>query len=107
MDWKDGDYTALLRQFRPRKPSLPPGMVPSRAPRKSLWLAAAAATAAAAIAAVLFLADFHRTSAPGAQPVPDDESVQAGEVVRSNDGGIFDLADGSRVEMRAQSEFSL
>jgi uncharacterized protein (TIGR03435 family) len=79
--------------------------------------------AAAAVIAVVFLQtprgiDTHavvesadgtlsRVSGAKTESVRSGGRIDAGEILRANDGGAIALADGSRVELRSQSEFSV
>jgi len=98
MDWNEHEYEDLLRQFQPRMPGVPRGMSPVRFRKRGWWLAAAAVLLLTISIAVVPL--ISRLGAPAV--------VEIGEVVRANGGGrVIRLRDGSRVEMRSDSEFSL
>jgi uncharacterized protein (TIGR03435 family) len=123
MDWRDDEYEALLRRFQPRKPGIPPGMAHARSRRRGFWLTAVCALALLAVSTVFMVRNRSRidanvtadpdagavSRAPGSntQIAQESERVQAGQVVHSNAGGVFGLPDGSQVEMRAESEFSV
>jgi uncharacterized protein (TIGR03435 family) len=49
----------------------------------------------------------HRVVEGKVQPITTGQTLNAGETVQSKGGGTLKLADGSRVEMRAQSEITL
>jgi len=73
MNRLDDEFEALLQQFRPRKPSLPPGLILGHKPRRVLWLAAAASVLL--VISALFTI------------VPTPQGVQ--RTVESNNGGLL------------------
>jgi uncharacterized protein (TIGR03435 family) len=109
MDWQDDEFESFLKKFRLREPHREPNfIIQTRQPSRS-GLVAAAAVVIAAIALPLLL-----LQRPVPPPKSDDISatarqpVQDQELFRSaHDGNVVELADGSHVEMRANSEFML
>lgn len=89
--------------------------------RRPIWVAAAAAVVAAVVLSVVLWpngapalvesvdAGLYRVVEGNAQPLRVNERLEMGETIHSNggSGGVLVLADGSRVEMRSQSELSL
>ena len=126
MDFEDNEYESLLRQFQPRKPELPPQLrTGSRKRRPAFWLGIAAAVVMVAALSVvvpnlLWKVDAHAVveSVDGSvNHVSDGRSqiaeagsrIAGGEVLHTDSGAraTFALADGSRVEMRSQSDVGL
>ena len=81
MNRLDDEYEALLRQFRPRKPDLPPGLIGAGKPQRALWLATAA-TVLLVISALLF------TIVPTPKSVPQNVENK-GELLRPSGGSGF------------------
>jgi uncharacterized protein (TIGR03435 family) len=123
MDWKDDEYEALLRQFQPRKPSAPSEMLSLGTRRPRLWVFAVAAVILLGVLSVALLRNLQGIHAytvveaadgglyrvSGGQTLHAGEKIEMGDIVRT-DGGVgtvLALADGSRVEMRAQSALSV
>jgi cytochrome c5 len=117
MDKHDKEFEAYLRQFRLRQPGPPPEMA-SVSPRGSMrWLIAAAVVVLTVGVSVVLV----RNSGSGGGPKATveaagspslyraGETIEMGRVVQSNSavGLVLALEDGSRVEMREQSELKL
>jgi uncharacterized protein (TIGR03435 family) len=122
MDWQhDDEVDGFLRQFQPRQPRQPRGlMAVTRNRRMTLWLAVAAS---AAVLLIVFFAStgvfrsvativdgpLYRISAGESRPVASGERIKSGEIMRTETGAgaMLALSDGSRVEMRSGSELSV
>jgi uncharacterized protein (TIGR03435 family) len=109
MDWQDDEFESFLKKFRLREPHREPNFIVKTIHPSRFGLFAAAAVVVAAIALPLLLLQL-----PVRPPKSDDIStaarqpVQGQELFRSvHDGNVVELADGSHVEMHANSEFML
>jgi uncharacterized protein (TIGR03435 family) len=80
MNRLDDEYEALLQQFRPRKPGLPPGWIDVRKPRRVFWPATAAS--------VLLVISALFTIVPTPKGVPQN--------VENNKGGLLRPSGGTR-----------
>ena len=118
MDQHDKEFEKFLKQFRLREPRALPANAWTRRRSMARWVIAAAA---ALILAVAVSSLFVRRSSGGAAPYAtvaeagspslykEGEKIDAGRLIRSNSavGLLLDLNDGSRVEVRSQSELQL
>lgn len=117
MDNEDKEFESFLSQFELRQHRQFPQAVPPQEFRKTRrWILAAAAVAVISILSFALLRNFSRVGSPGTvvEAAGDSsytagETVSRGRVIRS--GGLesltLKLEDGTRVEMRAQSELSM
>jgi hypothetical protein len=118
MDQYDKEFENFLKQFRLRQPgSLPTNTLLKRRSMVRWFIAAAAAL----ILIVGLSSLFVRKSTDGAAPYATvaeagspslymaGERIEAGRLIRSNSavGLLLDLNDGSRIEVRSQSELQL
>jgi len=118
MDQYDKEFENFLKQFRLRQPgSLPANTLLKRRSMVRWFIAAAAAL----ILIVGLSSLFVRKSTDGAAPYATvaeagspslymaGERIEAGRLIRSNSavGLLLDLNDGSRIEVRSQSELQL
>jgi cytochrome c5 len=117
MDEHDKQFESYLRQFRLRKPG-PLPEIASLSRRSSMrWVLAAATIVLIAGLSVLFVRDGGSGSGPKATVEAagnpslyrGGETIEAGKVIQSNSavGLVLALEDGSRIEMREQSELKL
>jgi len=117
MDEHDKQFESYLRQFRLRKPG-PLPEIASLSRRSSMrWLVAAAAVVLIAVLSVVINNKGKTISGPKATVEAAGnpslyrvgETIEAGKVVQSNSavGVLLALEDGSRIEMREQSELKL
>ena len=125
MDFEDNEYESLLRQFQPRKPAPLPDMRITRRRRPAFWMGIAAAVILVvalswAIPTFFWKVDAHaivesvdgsvnRLSDGRSQIAQAGSRIAGGEVLHTDSGSraTFALADGSRVEMRSQSDVGL
>jgi hypothetical protein len=101
MDWNDTDYEERLRQFRPRQPRLPEELLDTPARSRRWWWAAAAALILIGVLSIPLLRDHREQSG--------DRVLEVGETARTdnNSGAMLSLPDGSRLEMRSNSQLAL
>jgi uncharacterized protein (TIGR03435 family) len=125
MDFEDNEYESLLRQFQPRKPAPLPHIRTTGRKRPALWIGIAAAIVLVAalswiVPAYFWKVDAHaivesvdgsvnRLSEGHSQIAQAGSRVSGGEILHTDSGAraTFALADGSRVEMRSQSDVGL
>jgi len=117
MDEHDKQFESYLRQFRLREPGPLPELICMKRRGTAAWLLAAAAVVLVVGGAVI-LGDTPRNGV-GPKAVVESagspslyrvaETIEAGRVIQSNSavGLLLALEDGSRVEMREQSELKL
>jgi len=118
MDKHDEQFETFLRQFKLRRPNPVPEMASFKRRRSMRWVVAAAAALVFVVAlSALFIRNSGRSGGPLATvEIAGNPSlykvgqvIEAGTAVRSNsaEGMTLSLEDGSRVELRAQSELAL
>lgn len=117
MDNEDKEFESFLGQFELRQHRQFPQTIPPQELRKThRWILAAAAVVVISILSVALLRNFSRPGSPSAVvEVAGDSSYTAGEAIAARkvirSGGFepmtLKLEDGTRVEMRAQSELSM
>src|SRR5262245_17042618 len=122
MDWQhDDELEGFLREFQPRQPRPPRGlMAVVRNRRTTVWLAAAASAALVLIVFFSYTRVFrgvatavdgplYRISSAESRAIMSGERIESGEVIRTEPrvGAMLALSDGSRVEMRSQTELSV
>jgi hypothetical protein len=114
MDEHDKQFESYLRQFRIRQPGPLPEIASMRRRSSMRWVLAAAAVVLIAGLSALFVRKDESTVGPQATVEAagnpslyrGGETIEAGKVIQSNSAvGLFlALEDGSRIEMREQSE---
>jgi uncharacterized protein (TIGR03435 family) len=125
MDFEDNEYESLLQQFQPRKPAPLPDIRKARTRQPAFWIGIAAAVVLLAalswvVPAYFWKVDAHavvesvdgsvnRLSEGHSQIAQAGSRISSGEVLHTDSGAraTFALADGSRVEMRSQSDVGL
>src|SRR6185503_225292 len=123
MEWNENEYEAALRQFQPRKPSLPPTMLYTRPRRPALWIGAVAATILLGILSIWILRNprvteahaileasgpLFRVSGQDTLPIAAGGSITVGDILRSQGGSaLLALEHGPRLTMSAETEFSV
>jgi uncharacterized protein (TIGR03435 family) len=112
MDWQDDEFELFLKRFRLRQPHRLPDFVVPAAPARRFGLIAVVATVVV-LAIILPLLTLQRPLRPVTKPDSSarnpEQRIEPQEIVRSDghDGTVVALPDGSRVEMRSNSELTL
>lgn len=117
MDEHDKQFESYLRQFRLKNPAPLPELASLKRRSSVKWVLAAAAVVVAAGVSMVLVREAGSNAGPKATVEAAGnpslyrvgETIEAGKVVQSNSavGLLLALEDGSRVEMREQSELKL